>query len=264
MSRRSLLVAILIGLALVTVFPSVTAAPLAKGEIALILMHGKWGRTPGPLARYFEREGYRVFSPEMPWSGRRLYDVNYRVGLEEVHREVERLRAAGAKKVIVGGESFGANGALAYQAVYGDADALLILAPGHMPGSWYRSGQTRDDVDRASALSKEKKGGERFSFTDFNQERQRNLSPTVDAFLSFFRPNGLANMSASAKRIKQPVPVLVVNSTNEVKNQGKGYIFDALPPHPRSVYIESALDHGSAAEGARADAQRFLDSIAAD
>lgn len=193
-----------------------------------------------------------------------MYDASYRVGLEEIHREVERLRAAGAKKVIVGGESFGANGALAYQAVYGDADALLVLAPGHMPGSWYRSGLTRDDVDRAGALFAEGKWDERFSFTDSNQERERNLSATVDAYLSFFRPNGLANMSASAKRIKQPVPVLVVNSTNEVKNQGKGYIFDALPPHPRSVYVESALDHGSAAEGARADAQRFLDSIAAD
>lgn len=264
MSRRSLLVAILIGLALVTVFPSVTAAPLAKGEIALILMHGKWGRTPGPLARYFEREGYRVFSPEMPWSGRRLYDVNYRIGLEEVHREVEKLRATGAKKVIVGGESFGANGALAYQAVYGDADALLVLAPGHSPGSWYRSGQTRDAVDRAGALFREGKRDEIFSFIDYNQDRQRNLSATVDAYLSFFQSDGLGNMSVSARGIKQPLPVLVVNSTNEVKTQGRRFIFEALPPHPKSTYIESAQNHGGAAEGARADVQRFVDSIAED
>ncbi len=254
----------LFGLALATVFPAVTAAPLAKNEIALILMHGKWGKTPGPLARYFEREGYRVFSPEMPWSERRLYDTTYRAGLEEVHREVERLRAAGAKKVIVGGESFGANGALAYQAVYGDADALLVLAPGHMPGSWYRSGLTRDAVERAGALATEGNRDQRFSFTDSNQERQRNLSATVDTYLSFFRPNGLANMNVSARGIKQPVPVLVVNSTNEVKTQGRQFIFEALPPHPKSVYIESALDHGNAAEGARTEAQRFIDSIAGD
>lgn len=264
MRRRSLLVAMALGAAWATGVPVVMAAPLAKNEIALILMHGKWGRTPGPLARYFEREGYRVVSPDMPWSGRRLYDASYGAGLEEVHREVERLRAAGAKKVIVGGESFGANGALAYQAVYGDADALLVLAPGHMPGSWYRAGTTRDAVDRAGALAAEGKRDERFSFTDFNQERQRNLSATVDAYLSFFRPGGLANMNVSARQIKQPVPVLVVNSANEVKTQGRRFIFDALPAHPKSVYIESALDHGSAAEGARADVQRFVDAIAAE
>jgi len=249
---------------LVATAPAALAAPLAKNEIALILMHGKWGRAPGPLARYFEREGYRVVSPDMPWSERRLYDSSYRAGLEEVHREVARLRAAGAKKVIVGGESFGANGSLAYQAEFGDADALIILAPGHMPGSWYRSGITRDAVDRAGALAREGKRDATFSFTDHNQERQRPLSATVDAYLSFFRPNGLANMSASAKRITQPVPVLVVNSTNEAKSQGRAYIFDALPPHPKSVYVESAQDHGTAAEGARADAQRFVDSIAED
>ena len=129
----------------------------------------------------------------------RLYDVNYRIGLEEVHREVEKLRATGAKKVIVGGESFGANGALAYQAVYGDADALLVLAPGHSPGSWYRSGQTRDAVDRAGALFREGKRDEIFSFIDYNQDRQRNLSATVDAYLSFFQYDGLGNMSVSAR-----------------------------------------------------------------
>lgn len=243
---------------------SFAAEPLAHKDIALILMHGKWGRPPGPLARYFEREGYVVVSPEMPWSGRRLYEIPYRAGLEEVHREVERLRAAGAKKVIVGGESFGANGALAYQAVYGDADALIVLAPGHMPGGWYRSGITRDAVDRAAALAKEGKLDERISFVDHNQVRQRSLSTTVNAFLSFFNPKGLGNMNASAKLITRALPVLVINSANEAKSQGRSFIFDALPAHPMSVYLESAQDHGGAAEGSRNDVQRFVDSVAAD
>ena len=71
-------------------------------------------------------------------------------------------------------------------------------------------------------------------------------------------------MSVSARGIKQPLPVLVVNSTNEVKTQGRRFIFEALPPHPKSTYIESAQNHGGAAEGARADVQRFVDSIAED
>lgn len=244
--------------------PSFAAEPPAHKDVALILMHGKWGRPPGPLANYFEREGYAVVSPEMPWSGSRLYDAPYRAGLEEVRREVARLRAAGARKVIVGGESFGANGALAYQAVHGDADALIVLAPGHSPGGWYRSGLTREAVDRAAALAAEGRRDERISFTDYNQDRRRQLSVTVDAFLSFFSPSGLGNMNATAKGIRQAVPVLVVNSTNEVRSQGRSFIFDALPTHPRSVYFESAQDHGGAAEGSRDEVRRFVDSVAAD
>jgi len=240
---------------------SAFAARLANGEIGLILMHGKWGRSPGPLAPYLEREGYRVRSPDMPWGARRLYDAPYRTALEELHHDVVQLRAAGAKKVVVGGESFGANGALAYQAHYGDADALVLLAPGHNPGGWYRSGDTRDDVDRATALAKEGKSAERITFTDINTT-PRKMFATVDTYLSYFAPRGRANMNVSARRIKVPLPVLLVNSADEARSHGRAYIFDALPPHPRSEYVESPLAHGAAAEGARADVQRFLDVLA--
>ena len=258
-NRRRFLAASL-GMVLAAPPSAAFAARLAHDEIGLILMHGKWGRAPGPLAPYFEREGYRVVSPEMPWSGRRYYDVPYRVGLAEVHHEVEKLRAAGAKMVFVGGESFGANGALAYQAEYGDADALVLLAPGHAPGGWYRSGETRDDVDRANALAKQGKLNERFTFTDQN-DQPRRMTATVESYLSYFAPRGRGNMNVSAKRIKRPVATLVVNSAREVKVQGRAYIFDALPPHPRSLYVESPMEHGTAAEGARTDVQGFIDSL---
>ncbi len=258
--RRRFLVASA-GLLMSTFVPAASAARLTHGDIGLILMHGKWGRTPGPLAPYFEREGYRVSSPEMPWSGRRLYDVEYGAGLDEVHREVATLRAAGAKKVIVGGTSFGANGALAYQAVHGDADALILLAPGHMPGGWYGSGFTRGEVDQAETLSRAGKGDERFSFTDYNQSNSRRLSARADVYLSYFFPRGLGNMKVSAGRLSRPVPVLVVNSANEVKSQGRSFIFEALPLHPKNVYLESSMEHGAAADGARADVQRFIDSV---
>jgi len=88
------------------------------------------------------------------------------------------------------------------------------------------------------------------------------MTATVDSYLSYFRPRGLGNMNLSAKRIKRPVPALVVNSTREVEFQGRAFIFDALPSHPRSVYVESHLDHGSAAHGAGADVKRFLDVLA--
>jgi hypothetical protein len=47
----------------------------------------------------------------------------------------------------------------------------VLLAPGHNPGGWHRSGDTRDDVDRATALVKEGKSAERITFTDMKRDR---------------------------------------------------------------------------------------------
>lgn len=241
----------------------VLAANLAHKDIGIIMMHGKLMHLPGPLVPYLEREGYLVSGPEMPWSATRRYDVPYSVALRQVHREVEKLRSRGARMVVVGGESFGANGALAYQAEYGDADALVLLAPGHMPGSWYRKGITKDEVDRATVLLAEGKGKESFSFLDPTPNRP--MHATVETYLSYFRPRGSGNVALSARQIaakKKPIPVLVVNSNQESRTQGRETIYDELLPHPKSVYIESAADHSNTAEGTRPDVARFLDSIA--
>lgn len=265
--RRRLLAGIAAGAAAALGGQPVRGAALPNKDIGIVMMHGKWGRPPGPVAGYLEREGYRVVSPEMPWSGGRLYDVPYMEGLTALHAIVRKLRADGTRKVVVGGESFGANGTLAYQSVYGDADALIILAPEHMPGSWYRSGLIKEEVDRALALREEGKGKERYSFTDPNQDKSRRMTATVETYLSYFAPRGRGNVAVTAAKIAadgKAVPVLLVNSTNETRTQGRKLIFDVLPPHPKSVYIESGAGHGEAAERARPDVMRFLESIAQD
>jgi len=236
-------------------------ATLAREEVGLVSMHGKWGRPPGPLAQALAREGYRVDSPEMPWSTRRQYDTPYEVALDEIRERVERLRAAGARRIVLIGHSFGANGALAYQAVHGDADALVLLAPGHSPGGWYLTGLTRSDVDRATALAAEGRGNEWLRFDDPNQNATRNLLARVEVYLSYFRPRGLGNMYLTARRIGRPVPTLVVNSSAETASQGRQFVFDGLPPDPQSVYVEVAASHAEAPEAARDEVSRFLDAV---
>jgi esterase/lipase len=67
--------AILAAVALLGATP--TFAPGAS--LGIVLMHGKWGKTSNveQLKRAFERQGDPVETPEMPWSGRRLYDAPY-------------------------------------------------------------------------------------------------------------------------------------------------------------------------------------------
>ena len=73
-------------------------------------MHGKGGspqRLVLELAKGLEAKGFLVANLEMPWSGRRNYDVPVAKGEEEVETALAGLRAKGAKKVFVSGHSQG-------------------------------------------------------------------------------------------------------------------------------------------------------------
>lgn len=212
-------------------------------ETAIILLHGKWGGPPAPLHSNFEVEKFYVVSPLMPWSGVSAYDKTYESALSDVNKLVLKLRADGFKKVIIGGQSFGANGALAYAAVYGDVDGLLLFAPGHNP-----------DIDRnnqpglvsdARKNIKDGKPEQLITFSDFNDGgRYRAIEARSDVFYSFFNEDGLANMQESAKKVKKPIPTIVfMGSDDFITRKGSGYFFDRLPKHEMSKYRVSRAGH---------------------
>ncbi|NNU42411.1 hypothetical protein [Ramlibacter montanisoli] len=85
-------------------------APAAPG-IAVVVMHGKGGspaRHVNGLASFLEQRGYLVANLEMPWSGRREYDVPVDAAEKEVDAALDAMRARGAGKVFVAGHSQGA------------------------------------------------------------------------------------------------------------------------------------------------------------
>jgi len=212
-------------------------------ETAIILMHGKWGSIPAPLDANFAVQKFHVVSPLMPWSGISDYDKTYEQALEEINKLVGKLRASGFKKIIVGGQSFGANGALAYASVYGDIDGLMLFAPGHNP-----------DIDRnyqpgivSDALKNIKEGrpDQLIKFTDYNDgSRQKLVQARSDVFYSFFAEESLANMSESAKKVKKPIPTIVFMGNGDyVTKKGSGYFFDKMPKHEKSNYQISSASH---------------------
>src|SRR4029434_9693073 len=99
-------------------------------------MHGKWGsrKSMVPLVHELESRQYLVSNAEMAWSGRRLYDIDYPAALKEIEEQVRQLRASGAKRVVVAGQSMGSNAAVAYASSGFDLDGLVILFPGPFPG----------------------------------------------------------------------------------------------------------------------------------
>jgi len=212
-------------------------------ETAIILMHGKWGSPPAPLDSNFSVQRFHVVSPLMPWAGVSGYDKTYEQALEEIHQLVTKLRAQGFKKIIIGGQSFGANGALAYSAVYGDVDGMMLFAPGHNPDidkNWQPG-----LVSEAKKNIKEGRPEQSITFTDFNDGgRQRTIEARSDIFHSYFADDSLANMSKSATKIKTSIPTAVYMGNGDyVTRMGSRYFFDRLPGHTKSKYQISSASH---------------------
>ena len=240
--------------------------PLAHAQekdIAVIAIHGKWGAPPGPIAHFLQNAGLTVESPTMPWSRLRLYDVPYEEGLKEVHQRVSRLKSQAFKKVIMIGHSFGANGTLAYASQYQDVDALVLLAPGHVPEISYEFNRTTSDVNAARALVDSGRGEETLTFTDPNSgNRSRVLTAKARIYLSYFDPQSMANMPASAAKIAQSIPVLLINSTEDgISRRGESYIFNQLKKHPKSIFRVSSASHMGTPEDNKEEVLKFIQSL---
>ena len=105
-----------------------------------------------------------------------------------------------------------------------------------------------------------------FEFTDFNSgNRRRQLVVTPSAYLSYYEPEGLANMAISAKRVRKAIPVFYAGTTQDgITRWGNGaqYVFNQLPPHPQSVYLESRASHMDVPQDMAARSLEFLKALA--
>ena len=165
LSRRSVLSSAA-GLAGAAVLPAPARARLAT-PTGVVLLHGKAGDPVEPgsnirsLAASLQSIGCRVVQPEMPWSKRRYMTVPYELGQDEIAAHVAQLRSHGSARVIVGGISLGANGALCYAARTSGIDGLMLFSVGQWPE--YMTVHRKEFVDaaaRAQDMIRAGKGGE--------------------------------------------------------------------------------------------------------
>ena len=238
---------ILIGALLLAFIP-----PAFAHDCVVILMHGKWGGPKSPYLRVLAEKIQRVCHVElreMPWSRNRNYDETYEGTLQSLSESVTRYRSKGYKTVFIGGQSFGANAAIAYQAAVGGVDGLIALAPGHSPYEMYQMGLNRSLIDLAKKHVTDGNAGELVEFTDLNQGQRKNFSVRADVFFSYFNPDGLGNMALSASRFKHSVPFLWVIGTQDwLIKEGSAYAFDKAPQNPQSRYIVVNANHATTPE----------------
>ncbi len=235
----------------------------ASSDVGVILMHGKWGGPKGmmALARDLESRGYLVSNAEMPWSGRRLYDVDYPAALKEIEQQAMKLRASGAKRIIVAGQSMGSNAAVAYAASGYEVDGVAILSPGHFPEGGMGN-RLRPSLDRAKSLVAANRGVESESFEDTNQGKQRSIRMAAAAYVSYFDPEGLGAITRNIRKLSKPMPVLLAIGTSDPFYSESKAMFDSAPPHPASRYVTLEADHFNLPGLISVEFAKWLDAFA--
>lgn len=243
-----------LALAALAAFLILTALPAAQAQdrIGVLLLHGKNPGSPNDpnfnrLKSKLDDEGMVTLMPDMPWSARRYIDGDWDQAMAEIDGHVKALRGRGAAKVVIAGHSMGCPAAMSYAARHGGVDALVLLAPGHVPLFYNISPNlkvVRDSVDEARRMVAAGDNATRRDFNDINQGRAQQVRMTAPAFLSYFAPESDAEMSVTAPRIPAHTPSLwVIGNEDPLFRQGRGYVFDKLPANPKSQYLEITANH---------------------
>jgi len=250
MLRRLFSILALSSFALAAAFSTAPAA--AQERIGVLMLHGK---NPGsnmdpnfsPMKGTFERQGWLVAFPDMPWSRGRYLDGGLDKSMAEIDGHIKNLRSQGATKIVIAGHSIGTPTGMAYAARGGDVDALVLLAPGHVPLGYYTYPSLKvvhDSINEARALMAAGKGDSRERFSDINQGRQQTVVSTAKDYLSWFDPTSDAEMSVTAPRIPAKTAVMtVIGEKDPLFKRIKAYYVDKLPANPKNKYLEVSGGH---------------------
>lgn len=224
----------------------------AQEKIGVLMLHGKNpGSNQDPnfskIKPAFEKADMLVLLPDIPWSRLRYIDGHWDKAMAEMTAHVKELRSKGATKVVVVGHSLGVPAAMSFAARGGDVQALVLLAPGHVPKNYYNAQAlkvVRESVDEARTLVAAGKGDSRERFSDINQGKQLNVVATAKDYLSYFDPDSDAEMGVTAPRIPLGTPVLtVVGDEDYMFTRARAYFADKLPANAKSQYLEVKANH---------------------
>jgi pimeloyl-ACP methyl ester carboxylesterase len=230
-----------------------TLTPAVSAERwGVVLLHGKTA-TEKQLALYdkpLAATGILSARPQMCWSRQRIYDKSYLDCLGAIDEAIASLKARGATRIVVAGQSLGANAALAYSARHDETIAgVIALAPAHSPEFVSKRPEIAREIERAQQLAASGKGNSKTTFTDINSGKAITVNATPKAYLSFLSSDSPSVMPANAARLK--VPLLVVSGTGDRTQRGRNYVFGRAPAHAMSRYVTVEADHPGTPQAGR-------------
>jgi len=243
-----------------------TSAAQSSSAIGIVVMHGKGGsptRYVSDLASSLEEKGYLVANLEMPWSGRRNYDVNVDAAEKEVQSALDTLRSKGAKRLFVAGHSQGGLFAL-YFGGKDLVDGVIAIAPGGSVNHPIVREKLGESVELARKLIAAGKSGEKTSFLDYEGSRGTyRITTTPIAYLSWFDPDGAMSLPKAVKAMNPRIPVLYIVPTGDypVLLKAKQLMFSSLPSNPLTRLYEPDSDHLGAPSASRDEVVRWTTEV---
>ncbi len=209
-------------------------------QIGIVLMHGKWGSAAprsrvGQLAAYLRQHAMLVSTPDMPWSKRRGLDKSYEDSMAEIDQAIAELQKQGASRIVVAGQSMGANAALGYGARRSGLAGIVAIAPGHVPDLSAYQARMDQDWQRAKAMVDAGKGDEVTEFNDLSQGKlsRRPIKPRI--YLSWLRRRRIPD---NVENLKAGTPWLwIVGREDPMPKRGPRYVFAHAPEHPQCAYV---------------------------
>ncbi len=236
-------------------------------KIGIVLMHGKGG-SPGKhlseLASSLEAQGFLVANLEMPWSGRRSYDVDVRTAEEEIESALKTLRAKGAQKVFVAGHSQGGLFALNFGGKH-VVDGIIAIAPGGNVNNQTFREKVGEHVEFARKLIAEGKGNEKTQLADYEGSKGIfSISTTPNTYLIWFDPDGAMNETRAIQSMNPGIPVLFIAPKDDYPGllKIKQQMFGALPKNPQTRLYEPTSGHMNAPSASIKEIVEWTTSLA--
>jgi pimeloyl-ACP methyl ester carboxylesterase len=225
----------------------------------VVLLHGNGGSPgglTGPLEITLESAGASVVSPLMPWHGSRGRPEGYTEGVPQalgrIDRAIAQLRSRDASRIVLAGQSLGANIALAYAAKRGKGLAgVIVMAPGHTPELPGFMRLVQAGVARARELVASGRGDGIVMLPDINQGDTFQVEAKPAAYLSFFDPEGAAVMPRNAAALPALPLLWVIGRSDPLFSHGEGYAYALAPKHGKSRYAVVEAGHRDTPTAAR-------------
>lgn len=223
------------------------ALPMARAgsDIGIVVLHGKQGmggdRTTAGFLQALQNAGYAVQAPTMCWSRSRNYDAAFPDCLREIDTAVAALRAAGARRIVVAGQSLGGNAAIAYAAQHPELAGVIALAPAAQPEQMLRNPNVARSVAQAQQMLAAGQGGQRASFADTNVGRLFSVTTTAAIYLSFFARGGPADFAALLGRVRPPL-IWVAGAMDRTQDEAAA-LFARLPANRLNRLVQVNATH---------------------